>query len=535
MIVSNASQLLLAYLLMNLLVALAYVALAVGRGGRGLNLADAAPLAKAGRALLVAIFTLPLAVLFPQARALGELTPQVFDVLPGLSALGSGGLPLAALGQGPASLGRTINVDSAPWILGAVCLSVFIAFGRVAWAWGRLRGVITRSIPIASSGQVRVRVSPEIQIPFSAWLPGRSWVVLPESCFGQGEAPDAWRIALSHELQHHRQGDTRWLYALALLKGMCIWNPFAHGFVALSRGIWEMRCDHALLERGLSPSRYARALCQVAESALAPAHLHPLVCATLGVGDLNLKERILLMTTHRPALASSKRGLWAALAVLPLMGGVTLLSSSSAQALDDTAASAAFNKATKGGFPVVMNDTVKSVLERMTTEEKWTQHIKGGLERLPGLRPELEPILKGAGLPLELLAVVVVESGAENLSPVGEGSSLAQGLRGAGLWMFIPGTARAYGLQVDADIDERLDIPKETQAAAALLGDLHRRYGDWALALAAYNQGASHVEGAMKAGNTRDPWALMDQGLINNYAARIMATVVIMADPSLLD
>ncbi|MEZ4236367.1 MAG: transglycosylase SLT domain-containing protein [Myxococcota bacterium] len=57
----------------------------------------------------------------------------------------------------------------------------------------------------------------------------------------------------------------------------------------------------------------------------------------------------------------------------------------------------------------------------------------------------------------------------------------------AGLWMFIPSTARAYGLQVDDAVDERLDPASVTGAAIALLSDL-QRYGDWALALAGYNQ-----------------------------------------------
>jgi soluble lytic murein transglycosylase-like protein len=102
--------------------------------------------------------------------------------------------------------------------------------------------------------------------------------------------------------------------------------------------------------------------------------------------------------------------------------------------------------------------------------------------------------------------------------------------------MFIPETARRYGLEVSAAKDERLDVTRETQAAAALLSDLHALYGgDWRLALAAYNQGDKKVNEALSKGGSRDVSALMAAGHLNDYTATVQAGLLIVRNPHLLD
>lgn len=103
-------------------------------------------------------------------------------------------------------------------------------------------------------------------------------------------------------------------------------------------------------------------------------------------------------------------------------------------------------------------------------------------------------ILVSQGLPRSLIAVVSIESGFNPaaLSPKGA----------AGLWQFMPATARQYGLVVNAMRDDRFDVAKSTFAAAQYLRQLRVQFGDWPLALAAYNAGPSRVAQGIRRANS---------------------------------
>lgn len=147
--------------------------------------------------------------------------------------------------------------------------------------------------------------------------------------------------------------------------------------------------------------------------------------------------------------------------------------------------------------------------------------IRSAIDRVNELRPTLEPILREEGLPAELSAVVLVESG---------GVTTALSRKGArGTWQLMPDTARRYGLAVDAGRDDRMDVVKSTHAAGRYLRDLYAMFGDWSLALAAYNAGEITVTTAMKLAESRDFRSISDSGLLpletRNYVPAVRAAM----------
>lgn len=114
--------------------------------------------------------------------------------------------------------------------------------------------------------------------------------------------------------------------------------------------------------------------------------------------------------------------------------------------------------------------------------------------------PIFEHYLRMYNLPEELKYLPIVESALRPAvhSPVGA----------AGLWQFIPSTARIYGLTVNNQVDERLDPHKSTEAAVKMLSSLHDQFGDWGLVLAAYNCGPGRVRKAIRSAGSKNFWSV---------------------------
>jgi membrane-bound lytic murein transglycosylase D len=100
----------------------------------------------------------------------------------------------------------------------------------------------------------------------------------------------------------------------------------------------------------------------------------------------------------------------------------------------------------------------------------------------------------------------------------------------SGLWQFIPGTGRTYGLRQTAWVDERNGFEKATHASARYLKDLARHYnGNWELAMAAYNTGQGNVDRAISRAGRADFWAIYPYIAqeTRNYVPNILATILI--------
>lgn len=188
----------------------------------------------------------------------------------------------------------------------------------------------------------------------------------------------------------------------------------------------------------------------------------------------------------------------------------------------------------RSGLVIPVNGPVIAALERLIGEPQAQAWTMEGLERGAALLPRLRPPLEAEGVPPELAAIPLIESSFRNLGEDELDPGALNGARPAGLWMFLPATGRTHGLRVDALLDERMSEEKETAAAAHLLAHLHRTYGDWGLALSAYNQGSERLDAAIARGGTRDVWALIARGFVNDYPARVFAAALLLEEPALL-
>ena len=177
-------------------------------------------------------------------------------------------------------------------------------------------------------------------------------------------------------------------------------------------------------------------------------------------------------------------------------------------------------------YPVSINPQVQHFLDRFTGARREVVSLWVG--RAGRYLTMIRGVLKSRGLPEELAYTAMIESGFNPLAVSRVGAK--------GMWQFMAGTARRYGLRVDQWIDERLDPEKSTVAAASYLNDLYTMFGSWALAQAAYNAGEMKVSRAIQATGSSDFWTLAKTNHLRTetkeFVPAIHAATLIAQDPA---
>ena len=151
-------------------------------------------------------------------------------------------------------------------------------------------------------------------------------------------------------------------------------------------------------------------------------------------------------------------------------------------------------------------------------QSRGRSRLEIGRARLASYRQMMAQIFREEGVPEWLLGVGFVES---TYNPSAHSPKEAHGI-----WQFIPGTGDRYGLRRTAWMDERGHPEKSTRAAARYLRDLHALFGDWQLALAAYNWGEGRVAKIVRRTGIRDFWTMADRGLLPQETANYVPSVL---------
>lgn len=152
-----------------------------------------------------------------------------------------------------------------------------------------------------------------------------------------------------------------------------------------------------------------------------------------------------------------------------------------------------------GKIPFEFNHRVEGWIKYFTGRERarFQRYLNRGLP----YRNVVEDILEANRVPAELFYLGLIESGFS--------LQARSRMRAVGIWQFMKPTATLYGLDVNSDVDERLDPIRSTEAAAKHLRDLKRQFGSWSLALAAYNAGVGRIRAAVRKGGSNDFWTLV--------------------------
>jgi len=180
---------------------------------------------------------------------------------------------------------------------------------------------------------------------------------------------------------------------------------------------------------------------------------------------------------------------------------------------------------TSSDFPITINNQVQVYLDLFQNQQRKSFAI--WLSRSGKYLPLMQKELKEAGLPEDLAYLAMIESGYNQKAYSKSNAS--------GLWQFIPGTGSQYNLKMNKYLDERRDAEKSTKAAVSFLSNLYDEFGDWHLAVAAYNAGPGKISKGMERYNTKDFWSLAQYDYLametKRYVPKLIASIIIAKNP----
>jgi membrane-bound lytic murein transglycosylase D len=178
-------------------------------------------------------------------------------------------------------------------------------------------------------------------------------------------------------------------------------------------------------------------------------------------------------------------------------------------------------KSTHSDLPLMMTDQVAGYISYFSNRGRGT--FERAFARSGRYHDMMVSILKQEGVPQDLIYLAQAESGFHPLAVSRVGAR--------GIWQFMGSRARGYGLQHSMWVDDRQDPEKSTRAAARHLRDLYAQFGDWYLAMAAYNSGPGTVQAAVKRTGYADFWELYRRNVLpketRNYVPIILAMTIV--------
>ena len=191
-----------------------------------------------------------------------------------------------------------------------------------------------------------------------------------------------------------------------------------------------------------------------------------------------------------------------------------------------TARAEADLKTTQSDLPLMINEYVAGYINYFSTRGRGV--FEGAFVRSGRYREMIFRIFREEGVPQDLIYLAQAESGFKPLA--------LSRARARGMWQFMASRGVGYGLRRSWWIDDRQDPEKATRAAARHLHDLYNQFGDWYLAMAAYNSGPGNVQQAVRRTGYADFWELYKRNVLpaetKNYVPIILAMTIMSKNPA---
>lgn len=172
--------------------------------------------------------------------------------------------------------------------------------------------------------------------------------------------------------------------------------------------------------------------------------------------------------------------------------------------------------------PVDVYHVRESLDKELLVNTYWHSNTILMMKRANRWFPVIEPILKKNNVPVDFFFLCMIESGLENVaSPAGAG----------GFWQFLKSTGTSYGLEISAEVDERLQAERATEAACKYLKNAYAKFGSWTLAAASYNMGMDGLGNQLKTQKVTSYYDLQLNRETLRYVYRILAIKTIFYQP----
>lgn len=299
--------------------------------------------------------------------------------------------------------------------------------------------------------QVRVLFSDYITIPFCWSFFNRHFLVLPNSLL---ENTHDKHLAIRHELQHIRQGDTYWLHITSIIKLFCFWNPFLKNWMNWLNDLQEYACDEQIiLQSKISPSKYATCLMNTLQNA---TKLNPFSHNVLAINNMpasKLYRRINMLFDYKHQ--TKKLSLLIAYIISFLVIASSAFAINGSPYLKLLSSNDVINAIKKSDINKAMRidatpEVVKEI-NRIRLGKKSSLKMKLALKRMKEYKPFIQTELTAYAMPNDLLAIPLVESGYQ---PLDESKNV---VAAAGIWQIIPSTGQHLGLTINKERDDRLN------------------------------------------------------------------------------